>query len=561
MDNKTKVFILGIDGATFDLIKPWIAQGELPTFSYLMNNGTHGNLISVPNTNSAPAWVSFATGTNPGKHGIFYFDEPIIGTYQRRYLNGSFRKNKAIWNYVSEGGRKVNVINVPMTYPAEKLNGFMIAGLDAPGIWSKGFCYPSSLINELKPKIGEYVIEPGIPTLIKAGKRELAVKRLLESIDKRYIYTSHLIDHTEWDLFNVVFTEVDNVQHFFWKYMDPSHPEYDEKESLLFGSTIFKIYQRMDQIISLLLEKVNDSTLIILSDHGGGFNQRGAEYINIWLASLGLLAWSDTNTLGKRAVKGIDALYRLIDKTVSREIKLKLAKAFPGVRAKIEATSRFKNIDWGKTYAYSDGARDEIWINLCDREPRGIVRPGEEYEKIRNLIISELSRCVDIKNGKRVVKNTYRREDIYWGKYVLKAPDIFVDWQKDFVIHGLKNDNVDVDLSADDYQHIELPLNNGGHRKNGILLMYGPHIKKNHALEKSEIIDVAPTALYLLENPIPKDMDGRILEEAFDASYLGKSKPCYKSMNIERKFGPEEDYSQKDAETIEKRLKDLGYID
>ena len=85
MTSKNKVFVIGIDAATLDLIKPWILKGKLPTFAKLLNEGAYGNLKSVPNTNSAPAWVSFATGNNPGKHGIYYFDEPIFGTYKKRY--------------------------------------------------------------------------------------------------------------------------------------------------------------------------------------------------------------------------------------------------------------------------------------------------------------------------------------------------------------------------------------------------------------------------------------------------------------------------------------------
>jgi predicted AlkP superfamily phosphohydrolase/phosphomutase len=548
MKNKNKVLVIGVDGATFDLIKPWVDQGKLPTFAKLMKKGASGNLNSTPNTNSASAWASFATGNSPGKHGIYYFDELVFGTYQKRYINSTFRKSKALWNYVSDAGKKVGVINVPMTFPAEEVNGFMIAGVDTPGIWSKGFTYPVSFFKDLQAAIGDYTIEADVPHLIRAGKKKSAVTSLLETIDKRYAATKHLMKHYPWDLFIVVFTATDAAQHFFWADMDPA-----------FDSVIFQIYQRINDVISRILEDAGNSSIVVLSDHGGGFNQRGAEYLNIWLNKIGLLNYKETNKLEKNLVRAFEAIYHLVDRGFSRKAKQKLVKILPGLREKVEAATHFQNIDWSLTKAFSDGARDEIWINLKGREPEGTVEPGEEYEKLRDFIIQELSESHDIKTGKKVAQGVYRREEIYTGKYVFKAPDIYVNWQREFIISGLQSR--DQSLSYKQYKHIKPPLWSGGHRENGILFLSGSKIKENYGLVNSRIIDITPTILYLLGLPIPNDIDGRVIQEAINDDYLRGHAPLYKSIETESVTATEKDYSEDEADKIKKKLKAMGYID
>lgn len=557
-----KILIIGLDGATLDLIKPWVVEGKLPNMARLLEEGTHGPLRSVPNMNSAPAWTSFATGKNPGKHGIFYFDERIPGTYERRYLNGGHRAGKSFWRILSEAGKRVIVINVPMTYPAEEVNGILLAGLDSPGIESPGFAYPPSILDELRSNVGDYIIEPGIPGFIKAGKKDLALKRLYQTIDRRVAYARYLMSNYPWDLAIVVFTATDAVQHFFWKDMDPSHPEHDEQEAGLFGDTIFKVYQRMDEVIETLIREAGDAITIIMSDHGGGFNQRGAEYLNPWLEMMGYLSYSKPSDNVLKRMRGIllkqlAFLYRQLDRHFPRELKLKLATLLPGLRTRVETAIRLKDIDWSRTLAFADGARDEIWINLAGREPKGTVQP-EDYESVRSAIIEALSKCRDPANGKRVVEWAYRREEIYWGPYVNKAPDICIRWRTDFVISGLVTDGVRASRGV--LSPLRAP-NNGGHRLNGTLTIKGQNIKKGTKIEGAQIIDLAPTILYLWGESIPRDMDGRVLEGVFEPRFLANNPITFRDPEAEERtdYG-QEGYTEEEKREIEERLKGMGYL-
>ena len=218
---QSKVLVIGIDGGTLDVIRPHL--GVLPNLARFFQEGVSGSLRSVPNRNSAPAWSSMITGKNPGKHGIFWFTEPKENSYEVCYVNGSFRKEAAVWDILSAAGKRVGVINVPLTYPAGEVNGFLVAGIDTPMIGAERFTYPPSLSVEIQEQVGEYIVEPGTPSSLKAGRYEEAVERLYKTVDQRAAAAKHLMTTKEWDFFMVVFTATDSAQHFFWKYM---YPEY-----------------------------------------------------------------------------------------------------------------------------------------------------------------------------------------------------------------------------------------------------------------------------------------------------------------------------------------------
>jgi predicted AlkP superfamily phosphohydrolase/phosphomutase len=566
----SKVLVIGLDGATFDLIKPWAADGKLPMIHKLLVEGSHGNLKSAANMNSAAAWSSFATGTNPGKHGIFYFDEKIPGTYRKRYLNGSHRSGASFWKILSDRGKRVCVINVPMTFPAEEIDGIMLAGLDSPSAQSEGFAYPPSVIEELSSNVGGYIIEPGIPGYVKAGRKDQALARLLEAVDRRLAYACYLLAKYPWDLFIVVFTATDAVQHFFWKDMDSRHPDHDQEEAKRYGDAILRVYQRMDDVVETLVEEAKPSTTIIVSDHGAGFNQRGAEYLNPWLRSKGFQSYGGSGDgrslwnsflacLRSISTRQAGFAYRQLDKRLSRETKLRLVSLLPGVREQVESAMCFQGINWSATKAYADGARDEIWINLRGREPDGTVEPGEEYDQLCGHLIDELMACRDARTGQEVVEVAFRRDEIYSGHHVEKAPDISIRWRTDFVISGLAAE--DLPEPSDLRTPLQPPpLNNGGHRMNGVLMMEGENITKGAQVEGAEIVDIAPTILHLSGFPIPADMDGRVIAEAISEPFMSANPVSILPPEHTGEELASTDYSEEEAETIEERLKGMGYI-
>ncbi|CAN5582419.1 hypothetical protein BH18ACT16_BH18ACT16_02430 [soil metagenome] len=216
-----KVLIIGLDALTPRLVEKWVAEDRLPNIGRFLAEGAWGTMKSVPNRNSAPAWSTMVTGLNPGKHGIFWFTEDDPENYQYKFINGSYRRGKAFWQVLSEEGQRVGVMNVPVSFPAEEVNGVFVAGVDSPSADDPRFTHPPELRKEVIAAAGgEYYVYPALARYVVAGQPDEGLDRLHRSIDKRAAVAEHLMTRAPWDTFMAVFTESDVVKHFFWRHME-----------------------------------------------------------------------------------------------------------------------------------------------------------------------------------------------------------------------------------------------------------------------------------------------------------------------------------------------------
>src|SRR5918911_5639420 len=144
-----KVICIGLDGATFDVIDPLVRRGRLPTLSGLLSAGTRAELRSTVPALSAPAWVSFMTGMNPGRHGVFHFRTMTRGALGSDLVGSWMYRGRKIFDEASRGGLRVSAFRVPMTYPPWPVNGVMVSGFPTPDPQTN-FTYPETL----GPRIG-----------------------------------------------------------------------------------------------------------------------------------------------------------------------------------------------------------------------------------------------------------------------------------------------------------------------------------------------------------------------------------------------------------------------
>jgi predicted AlkP superfamily phosphohydrolase/phosphomutase len=568
---KNKIFVIGWDSATWDLIRPWVAQDKLPNLAKLISEGISGPLQSVFPPITPPAWTSFMTGKNPGKHGIFQFIEPQPGSYTMRWTNAGSRRATTIWRLLSDAGWRVGTVNVPFTYPPEKVEGFQISGMDTPSEKSP-FIHPPQLREELESSLGPLTLELRYLGAMNNEKRTQQALDEMETLDRQWTKIGlYLLEKHPVDIMMLTYMSIDTVQHHFWHYMDPAHFLHNPKGVDKFGNAVLSVYQRLDQAIGSFLGQLPPETSVfVVSDHGGGPVSERTIYFNRYLAQLGLLKYRTEKSSPVRKVlqNVMRSGYRLLRSSLSSDQKKMLATLFPRLRERVDgAYTAYDNIDWTATKAYCSevaASPPSIWINSKGSKPGGIVEDSE-YESLVALITDKLKALKDPRTGESVIPRIYRREEVFQGSALEEAPDLILDWWSG---EGFSNDtsfpeeNDQPPLVIREPQPMHGHEWGGTHRLHGILVAKGGPLKKGAQISGARLMDMAPTLLYLAGQKIPSDMDGRVLLDLFEPEFVAQHPVVYDEVGSQDQgAGTGSTYSAEDAALVEERLKALGYIE
>jgi len=548
--NNQKVIVIGLDGATFDIIDPLIKKGRLPTLAKLIQRGARASLTSTIMPNSYPAWTSCITGVNPGKHSIFWaMVRRKNNAYPLSLMNSFDIKAKCLWHLLGEKGKKTGVINVPVIYPPEKLNGFLVCGALTPDE-TVDFTYPSELKQEIKKIIPDYKCEIDYANV----NLDKLSQQIMGSIKNREKLTLHLMKKKKWDLLFTVFTETDLAQHKFWAGIDPKHPEYGKMKKK-FSTFVYDVYERLDRTVDRIIQDLPKNTQIfIISDHGfGPFYQSFS--LTQWLIDNNYLALKEfPGRKGLAAVLKSIRLQKTAQKLKSNlfylHSKLKGHANVRFLREKEASTAALmaQKINWEKTRAYYTPDYG-IRLNLKGREPLGIVEPGKEADSIMEKIIQDL-RKVTFSNQNPVFEAVLSKEKSYSGAYTKKAPDIVVP-----INHP------QAPPIPEKWKYtMTHPTLTGNHTPLGIFIAAGPGILEGKNINRAKIIDVTPTILYIFKQPLTKDIDGNVILDIFEPQFSKKRHIYRQGLSKKSKTDPTL-ISDRDTESIKQRLKDLGYID
>jgi predicted AlkP superfamily phosphohydrolase/phosphomutase len=553
-----RLLVVGLDSATLDLIRQWAGEGDLPTLARIMSEGAWGRLESVIPPLTGPAWISFMTGKNPGKHGIFDFIRRGKNDYNGMPINASLRDGDTLWHLLSEAGRRVAVHAVPATYPPEPVNGTMVTGMLTPPD-ATDFAYPPELVQELLRAVPTFTLtaEGTAHALGQEARLVEALERLTQMNRETLRY---LMARDEWDFFMTVFKEPDVAMHWLWRFMDESHASYvtDAPETVRQG--LKQCYRNMDAALAELLEAAGDDTiLIVMSDHGSGPLE---QYIhaNAWLLSQGLMQLrGNATTRAKRVLyrAGLTptSLYKL---TMALGRGPQMAQTMRHHKMGVMSMVRriflsFADVDWSRTKAYALGNYGQLYVNLRGREPQGSVAPGAEYEQVVDDLVERLKVLRHPRTGEAIPVRVYRRDEIYQGDHQAEAPDIvFLPEDMRYNGFGLYQ------FSSKSWLEPTFDRS-GGHRMDGVVMFAGPGIRRGQALSGARLIDLAPTALAALDVPIPDDMDGRVLTEAFEDGFFDERPVRYTAARADRPRH-EMELTAEQEEMVKEHLRGLGYV-
>jgi predicted AlkP superfamily phosphohydrolase/phosphomutase len=566
MGEKKKVLIIGMDGASPRLLFPWARSGELPALRRLMERGIHGTLLSTVPPATYPAWSSFMTGANPGKHGLFDFTARVPGSYSIQFVNSTHRKMPTLWRILSDAGFRVGVMGMPSTYPPEHVNGFMISGFDSPvatGI-EGSFVWPRQLYGEIKKNVGEYLITDFQELKIGPDWHDKAIEGLEKTVRRKADIARYLLGKKEVDLLCVLFGESDTVSHHFWSAFDPGSPRFVRQLGERHADGILKVYRWIDAEIGSLLEEFPDDALVlVVSDHGFGGSGDRVLYLNRWLEEKGYLRFKGS---GGALVRGLEGLKSRMLDIVPVKLQEQVFRRFGGrVANTLESRLRFGSIEWGKTAAFSEELNyfPSIWVNVEGREPEGRVARGGEYEDLRDELIEELEKWRDPETRERVVRKAWRREDLYWGDHIEEAPDIVLETslESGYSYNVLPSRSGESTSPVRHLGETELVGSkgrgmNGSHRQEGIFVLAGPGIGAAEGPLTARIWDPMVTVLDFLGVEAPAGLDGTGL--------LGprESRRAAGTQAVDGKLpSTPTPLSAKEQDEIAKRLRGLGYLE
>jgi len=555
----SRILVIGIDGGTFDLIQPWAEAGDLPNLTFLMSEGVHTPLESTRPPVTSPAWPTFATGMNPGKHGVFDFIRPIrqiqessgggkARTGQFELVNATSIRTPTLWQILSQAGRRVGVMNVPVTYPPAPVNGFVVAGMLSP--MEGDFTYPADLFDRYADSIPPYRIAPRVQ--YKEGNEAEFREDLLDLVERRGQYALKLMADHPNDFLMFHFQATDVAQHALWKLVDPTHPRHDPQADARSGHILKQLYRRIDSYIGQMLNRLEeDTTVIVMSDHGFG-PLHYVVNLNLFLLDQGLMklkkgAWTRLKAGLFRAGLTPASVWHLIESTGLQNYVWQVSKS---TRNKVVGKFlSFDDVDWSRTLAYSIGHVGQIYVNLKGREPEGVVEPGPEYEAARQRVSDALQQLRHPETGQPLVSKIIPGDQVAHGPHAHRSPDLHV--------------------VLDDYRAIAFPLfatdsrivtqqirgDSGCHRQHGILIAWGPEVKRGAQVKDAHIMDLTPTILHLMGLPVPDNLDGRVLTEA-----LSTPRPVELRATSTTEDEAETELSAEEKAEVEDRLRALGYL-
>src|SRR5437660_10640693 len=266
-----------------------LREGKLPNIARLLKDAGRATLMSSTPPLSPIAWASIITGVNPGKHGVYDFAQREPGSYDFVPNSSAKRRARAMWNILGDRGKRVCVVNVPLTYPAEKVNGVMISGFPSPPN-AENWTYPRSLGADLERELHDVDFRKPV-ALVDDGEEEGLLQELTKTTRNQVRVLKHLLAKERYDFVMTVFDGIDTASHSLWRYLDTNHPKYDPKLAEQGRKAFYRSYELADEAIGELLGEFDvRPNVIVLSDHGNGPVYYGV-CINHWLAEKGYLAF------------------------------------------------------------------------------------------------------------------------------------------------------------------------------------------------------------------------------------------------------------------------------
>jgi predicted AlkP superfamily phosphohydrolase/phosphomutase len=528
--------LIGMDGATFTVLDPYIERGVTPFLGELVRRGTRAPLRSVIPALTPPAWTSLVTGKGPGRHGVFdFFQKDAPDSVYFQFTSSQDVRSATIWSLASDGGRRVTSLNFPLMFPPPAVDGCVVPGGMMPWRQLRLGCHPAGLFDRLRalPAFSpremldmelEIKAIEGCPDDEQAAWIELHIRR-----ERRWFEVArHLIEEEPADLIGVMFDGVDKLQHLCWRFIDPAlrplRPSRWEREMV---ERCERYFRALDSIVAELVELAGPTaTVVLASDHGFG-PSLDVFHVNSWLEREGYLAWAQRQDGAAEA-----------DATVV---------GFAQVTRHVHA------VDWERTLAYAATPSSQ-GINIVSRAPgTDVPLPEDARRRIAGELAERLRALRRPHDGAPLVAEVWQSERAFPGPHAGLGPDLSLVLADGGTISILPSQEL-VARRAEPRGH---------HRPEGVFVASGPGIRRSAAVGELSIVDVAPLLLHRLGLPVPDDLDGRLPVEVLEPGELERRPPRTAAATAWSAAADEQglELDPDEEAAVLERLRALGYVE
>lgn len=536
-----RLALIGLDGGTFRVLDAVLAQGAMPALASLRERGAEAILHSTIPSYTPPAWVSIATGVNPGRHGIIGF---LATTPQEeaKIAHSGLIDAPPMWRYLSEWGVPVGVFNVPMSYPPVPVRGFMVAGGLASG-WTD-------------PELASFASDPALARMVRqvAGGRypldvvvsyendwrsPAVLDRIRDTQSIRRRALASCIERTDPSVVFTVFEGPDRIEHLHYQYLVEGSDWFTHRRAQEFRDLALAYFAELDTALAELAAWAGeDGHVVIVSDHGAGPWEKTVN-LNLLLERWGFLRLpraSRLTRLGAVAGAGQRLARRVLPKGLLLRAKLGMSRA----------------MDWSVTRAFAAHVAEQgIHVNERGALPYGIVEPADVGPAEAELA-ERLMELRDPHDGAPVTDRVIRRDEVIAGPHANRAPHLFP------LMRDQRYELSDtLAAAAPVTDHRDRPW--GYHHLDGIFVAAGPSVRPGPA-DALEIVDVLPTTFHMAGLPVPQGLDGRVRTEVLSPEARARPVspapgPVAPVEDVEYPFSPGEEAA------IEESLRGLGYIE
>ena len=504
--------VFGLDGANWPLVEPWLNAGELPNIQRMREEGLWGISESVLPPVTCPNWKCYASSRTPDTHDVYWWEKVNKETIEIDIPNSGSFTSPELWDYLNDTGISAGVMNLPMSYPPREIDGFMIAG--GPRSREENYTYPGPLEARLEQE-DSYRVHP--ETVVTSNSGE-GVEPTLELIETRFRTAKRLLDESDIEFLHLTIFHLNVLQHYFWN-----------------GDPVYRAWKRIDEAIGKFLDKGH--TVFLMSDHGCT-DIDTAFYINEWLQQEGHLSMETTavdymmraGLTQERVAKMVRSMG--LETTIRKLVPRRLVDRVPDDEG-IKRDSKFDKIEQDGSLAVASG-QGLVYVLVPPTDAR--------YEPVRSTIVDRLGELTT-PNGTPVANEIHLGDELYPSGDPMYRPDIIFEQGPGVHTSGAVGRS---ELMAAPGQWAAENV------RDGLFLAHGDDVSPAGDIGRISILDIAPTVLYSMGEPIPESFEGTPIE-AVDA---GGDDPTYRSPLTDR-----DDARTGDSEAVQQRLADLGYLE